>query len=438
MSNLTTRVEFAEKFAPLFRPHRYKVFHGGRGAGKSWAVARALLVLAASRQLRILCGRELQNSIKDSVHKLLCDQIEAIGYEDHFRTTDNAIRCSNGSEFIFSGIRHNVKKIKSMEGVDIVWLEEAETVSENSWRILIPTIRKAGSEIWVTFNPDQDSDPTYKRFITNPPPSAVVTKVNWYDNPWFPDELRIEKDHDYSVDPDAADHVWGGKTNKRSNVQILFGKWVVEPFDVGDGFDGPYQGADWGFAQDPTTLVRLWIREFERDGKTFRDLYIEREAYKVGVDVVDTPELFDTVPGAKNYVTRADNARPETISHMKQHHYPRVIAAEKGPGSVEDGIMHLRGFNKIIIHPRCVHAAQEARLWKWKTDRLTGDILPVPEKKHDHIMDAARYALEPIMKRRKKSYDDYKSAGKRRAATPATKTAHRPGGGFKARTGGIL
>ena len=153
---------------------------------------------------------------------------------------------------------------------------------------------------------------------------------------------------------------------------------------------------------------------------------------------MDTPELFDTVPGAKNYVTRADNARPETISHMKQHHYPRVIAAEKGPGSVEDGIMHLRGFNKIIIHPRCVHAAQEARLWKWKTDRLTGDILPVPEKKHDHIMDAARYALEPIMKRRKKSYDDYKSAGKRRAATPATKTAHRPGGGFKARTGGIL
>ena len=403
------RVELPTKIEFLFKPSRYKVAYGGRGGAKSWSFARVLIVMAAKYKLRILCVREIQNSIRESVHRLLKDQIFELGYQDVFRITDSSITCINGSEFIFAGIRTNVSKVRSMEGIDICWVEEAEAVSEDSWAILIPTIRKTGSEIWASFNPDQATDPTYKRFVTNRPPKSIVVEIGWEDNPWLPEELRAEKDYLYSVDSEAADHVWGGKTRQRSKAEILGGKWVVQAFEPQDDWHGPYQGADWGFATDPSTLVRVWVSGDPE--KMDHTLWIERERYGIGVDNDELPAHFDKIEEelpkdkdelpnilARTLATEGDNARPETISHMKRHGYPRMRACKKWSGSVEDGIRHLRGYKKIVIHPRCTHAIEEARLYSYKTDKLTGEVLPVIIDKHNHIWDPVRYALGPLIR----------------------------------------
>lgn len=387
------RAVMPRKLAFLRRPRRYKVAYGGRGGAKSWSFARQLLIDGLERPLRVLCARELQVSIADSVHKLLADQIEALNLGAWYAVQQQTIRGRNGSEFIFAGLRNNVTKIKSMEGVDRVWVEEAETVSEESWRVLIPTVRKAGSEIWVSFNPREESDPTYRRFVLSPPPEATVAKIGWRDNPWFPAELRREMEYDYSVDPDAAAHVWGGECRSQSDAQVLRGKWTVESFEPRDGLDGPYLGADWGFAQDPTALVLAWI------DAAANTLYVEREAYGVGVDIDATPALFDAVPGARVRVIRADSARPETISYVRRNGYPKIEAAEKWPGSVEDGIAFLRSFARIVVHSRCRRFAEEARLYSYKTDRLTGDVLPAVVDAHNHLIDALRYALSPLIRR---------------------------------------
>ena len=196
-------------------------------------------------------------------------------------------------------------------------------------------------------------------------------------------------EYDYRVDPDSASHVWGGECKKISDAQVLKGKWVIETFDPKPTWQGPYFGADWGFSQDPTTLVKCWIHE--------RKLYIEHEAYGVGVEITETPALFDSIEGSRKHTIRADSARPETISHIKRSGF-RVVGAKKGPGSVEEGVAFLRSFEQIIIHPRCKYTAQEARLYSYKVDKLTGDILPVLVDNHNHMIDAIRYALEPFIK----------------------------------------
>ncbi len=381
---------WAAHFSP---PARYKVAWGGRGSGKSWSFARMLLLRAAEKPIRVLCARELQISIKDSVHRLLSDQVHAMGLSDKFDVGQSYIRGINGAEFIFKGLRHNAAEIKSMEGIDVCWVEEAQAVSERSWELLIPTIRVPGSEIWISFNPDQATDPTYKRFVTSPPDGAIVRRVNWDDNPWFPPDLERERAHMARTDPDAYAHVWLGECRSYSDAQVLNGKWVIDVFEPEATWQGPYFGADWGFAKDPTALVKCWIDA--------RILYVEHEAYGVEVPLDDTPELFSRVPGAREHVIRADCARPETINHLINHGWPNVTAAKKWPGSVEDGIEFLRSFEQIIIHERCKHAAEEARLWSFKTDRLTGDVLPSLVDANDHIWDAARYALGPIIRARK-------------------------------------
>jgi len=169
-----------------------------------------LLILGAKSPMRILCAREFQTSIKDSVHKLLSDQIIALGLDGFYEITQASIRGQNGTEFFFAGLKNNITNIKSFEGVDICWVEEAQTVSKTSWNILIPTIRKEKSEIWITFNPELESDETYQRFIVSPPENAIIQKINWYDNPWFPDTLRFEKDSLKNRDPEAYNTVWEG------------------------------------------------------------------------------------------------------------------------------------------------------------------------------------------------------------------------------------
>ena len=393
---VATRIEIGERARFLYQERaRYKVLYGGRGSLKSWSAARTLLLMGGERRLRILCAREFQNSIADSVHRLLADQIALMGMGDLYAVQKASIQGTNGTEFIFAGLRHNITSLKSLEGIDICWVEEAEAVSEESWQVLEPTIRTPGSEIWVTFNPGMETDPTYQRFVVRKRDDAIVVKVGWKDNPWLPAVLRKQAEDMLRTDPEAYDHVWGGETWSRSEAQVFSGKWIVDEFtpvsggrDRSKNWDGPYYGADWGFAADPTVLVRAWIYD--------KRLYIEHEAFAVGCELDDTPALFDSVPGSRDHVIRADNSRPETISHIKQRGF-NIEAVDKWPDSVKDGITCLRGFDKIVIHPRCRNFQQEARLYKYKTDRLTGDILPVVIDKHNHGWDATRYALAPFI-----------------------------------------
>lgn len=373
-------------------PSRYKVMRGGRGGLKSWGFARVGVLIASVRKIRFLCTRELQNSIQESVHYTLKSQIDALDLGPYFRVQKNSITSSTGSEFIFAGIRNNPKKIKSTEDVDVCWVEEAENISEASWQNVIPTIRKPGSEIWVGFNPDLEKDPTSQRFIESRPPNARIIETNWRDNPWLSDELRQEKDYLARVDPDAYEHVWEGGYRRNSAAQVLKGKYAIEAFEPQSTWSGPYFGIDWGFSADPTAMVKMWV--------CGRTLYIEDEAYGIRVEIDHLPELFDKIAGAVKYAARADNARPETISYMQQHGYPRVVAGAKWTGCVEDGIEHLRSYEKIVIHPRCRHTALEALLWSFKVDKLSGDVLPELVDKHNHCWDAARYGLEPMIKRR--------------------------------------
>jgi len=379
----------------LFAPNkRYRVLRGGRGSAKSWSAARAVVALTYSKPLFVLCGREIQNTLADSVHRLLVTQIEALGFSPWFDVQKERIRSSCGSEIIFRGIRdQNAHSLKSLEGADIAWIEEGETLTNHSLKVLGPTIRKPGSEIWITFNPDLETDPVYQRFVVNPlPPRSIVATMNWQDNPWFHEsrEMVEDKDYLYRVDPEAAANVWGGQCRTNSEAQVLRGKCFVESFEPAPGWDGPYQGADWGFSQDPTALVRFWVYD--------RQLFIEHEAYGVGVDIDATPAMFDKVPGSRLVTTRADNARPETISYMQRHGYPNVVACAKWDGSVEDGVAFLRQFAKIVIHPRCRHTFEESRLWAYKKDRLTGDITTDLVDKHNHTWDAIRYGLEPMIR----------------------------------------
>ena len=219
--------DFPEKLQCLFTPNRYKILYGGRGGAKSWGIARALLILGTNKTLRILCARELQISIKDSVHKLLSDQIDAIGLTGFYEIQNASIRGKNGTEFSFAGLRSNVTQIKSYEGIDICWVEEAQMVSKTSWNVLIPTIRKEGSEIWVSFNPELEEDETYQRFVLHPPDGAIVEKINWSDNPWFNDVLRAEMEALKVRDHDSYLTVWEGLCRKTIDGAIFGNELAV-------------------------------------------------------------------------------------------------------------------------------------------------------------------------------------------------------------------
>jgi phage terminase large subunit len=380
---------FPRKLQFLFRPKRYKVLHGGRGGAKSWGIARALIIKALEGKELILCAREFQNSIAESVHRLLEEQINAMGFGAAFDVQQKTITCKQtGSEFIFAGLRKDVQKIKSTEGITICWVEEAEKVSAHSWEVLIPTIRRQGSEIWISFNPEDETDPTSQKFLVNPPPDSVVQEINWQDNPWFPETLRKEKDYLYRVDADAAEHVWGGRFNTRSDAQIFKGKCILEDFEPHETWNGPYFGQDFGFSTDPAATVKMWINGTR--------LYIEHEAVGLGLTNDDMAQLIKAIPGADQHILRADSSRPETIVEM-QNRDLKMVACKKWTGCVEDGIQYLRSFEQIVIHPRCKNQWMEARLYKYKIDKLSGDVLPIIIDKHNHGWDAIRYGLEPMI-----------------------------------------
>lgn len=384
------RFELPKKLLYLINDKsRYKVAYGGRGSGKSWSAARCLILKALESKIRILCTRQLQTSIANSVHKLLSDSIFELGFQDYFDITRDSIRCKNGSEFFFKGIQNNINEIKSIEGIDYCWVEEAQSVSEESWEVLIPTIRKENSEIWVTFNPDREEDATYSRFVTNPPPDSIVRLVNYNDNPWFPDVLRKEMEYCKETDFAKYEHIWLGKTVIDTDLQVYHGKFELKEFDTPEDTTF-YYGADWGFANDPTAVIRCFIKD--------QCLYIDYESGGVGVEFEELPQLFNAIPDIRRWDIRADSARPETISYMSRQGY-RVKACPKWKGSVEDGIEYIRSFRRIYVHPRCKHTYEEFKFYSYKQDKNTGDVLPVVLDKNNHYMDALRYALNPYIQK---------------------------------------
>lgn len=387
----TLRIETPRAFRPLLKPARYKGAFGGRGSAKSHTFAEMLLERCLMQPTRAVCVREHQRTLDDSVKRLLEDKIQHYELGGHFRTLKTHIETPRGGTIIFLGLKdHTAESIKSLEGFDVAWVEEAQVLSQRSLDLLTPTIRVPGSEIWFTWNPRAATDPVDRFLRTKPvPPQAVVVEVNYRDNPWFSDELQREMEWARAHDPEKYAHVWLGKYEQLTEARV-FKNWSIDDFDTPDDAVF-YFGGDWGFAQDPTCLVRCWIEG--------RRLYIDAEAYAVGVEIEDTPALFDSIEDgmAREWVITADSARPETISHMKRHGYPKMRAANKGAGSVEEGVKFLQSYD-IIVHPRCKHTIDELTLYRYRTDIRTGQVLPKLEDKKNHVIDSLRYATEQARK----------------------------------------
>jgi phage terminase large subunit len=402
---------------------RFKVLYGGRGGAKSWSIARALIIIAmreypenpstgertswpipldtAAVPCLIVCAREFQSTIRDSVHRIISQQIFLMGLGRYFVIEKTSIRCLlTGAEFVFKGIARDPNGIRSLEGGKYWWLEEAHNISAESWEIIEPTARRKGSEIWCSYNPDTDEELNEHTI-----PKAIVKKINWRQNHWFPPELDAARRHMLRTDPEAYDHVWEGNTKRLTDAVIFKNKYVITTFITPSWAQFRF-GADFGFAVDPSTLIRMWMgpRMEDLNGrdafKSRECLYIDQEAYAVGCDLRDMDRLmYSKVEQSKRWPIKGDGSRPESISFLRGEGY-NITAAEKWPGSVDDGIAHLRAFDKIYIHESCQWMATEARLYSYKVDKKTGLILPDVKDAHNHCWDACRYGLDGFIQRR--------------------------------------
>jgi phage terminase large subunit len=387
----TLSIQTPRIFLPMLKPARYKGLHGGRGSGKSHFFAEALIERCLMHSgTRWACIREVQKSLEQSVKRLLDDKIEALGVGHMFNSKQYEIETPGGGVIIFQGMQnHTADSIKSLEGFDGAWVEEAQSLSQRSLELLRPTIRKeyadgTTSELWFSWNPSLETDPVDVLLRgDNPPPDSVVIEVNYLDNPWFPNVLKAEMEYDRGRDPDKYAHVWLGEYQRNSEARV-FKNWTIEEFDI-DPNAIIRQGADWGFAVDPTVLVQSYI--------VGRKLYVPYEAYRVGCEIADTPALFMTIPDSEKWPIIADSARPETISHMQKNGFPKIMPAVKGPKSLEEGVEFLKTFD-IVVHPRCKHTIDELTLYSYKIDPLTNLVMPVLDDKDNHVIDALRYACE--------------------------------------------
>jgi phage terminase large subunit len=396
------QIQTPEVFEPLLVPSRYKGVHGGRGSGKSHFLAELLIERCVMERTDAVCVREVQKTLTQSVKKLLEGKIEALGVGSMFDVQESKIICPHGGIIIFQGMQnHTADSIKSLEGFDIAFTEEAQSLSQRSLDLLRPTIRKPGSELWFAWNPSKETDPI-DQFLRGPEvyPGSIVVEANFSDNPWFPDVLRQEMEYDRSRDPDKYAHIWLGAYQQNSEARV-FRNWKIEDFERPAGTVHRL-GADWGFSVDPSVLVRCDIQG--------NRLYVDWEAYAVGCEIVNLPELFMGVPEAEKWPITADSARPETISHMQKNGFPKIRAAIKGAKSLEEGVEFLKSFD-IVVHPRCKHLIDELTLYSYKVDKLTGTVLPILADKDNHIIDALRYACEGARRAGKTAvYDFSKSA----------------------------
>lgn len=403
------QVQIIPKLIPVFSEPRvmYRTAWGGRGSGKT----RTFAVMAAIRGYMyaeqgisgvVLCGREFMNTLSDSSMEEIKQAIKEVPFlNDYYDLGESYIRTKNRMvEFLFAGLRQNLDSIKSKARILLCWVDEAESVSQAAWDKLEPTIRGIDdAEIWVTWNPEKKGSPCDKKFrherIYDPDNGELIgigTEINWRDNPRFPKILdRQRRIALRNLPPEKYNWIWEGGYNENSEAQIFANKYVVQEFTPDPYYwDGPYQGLDFGFANDPSAFVRAWIYN--------HCLYIDVDCGALGIE---TDQLYGFVKSycadVDKVTTRADNARPESISALRRQNM-KVVACEKGKGSVEDGIAFIRSFEKIYIHPRAKHTKAEFDNYSYKVDRLTGEVLPIIIDKHNHWVDALRYALEPIMK----------------------------------------
>ncbi|MCX8607148.1 PBSX family phage terminase large subunit [Gilliamella sp. B3766] len=400
----TEQIQLPKKLISVFVAEnvRYRGAYGGRGSAKtrSFALMTAVKGYQFAEEGKsgvILCAREFMNSLADSSMEEVKQAIHSIDWlKDYYDIGQNYIRTKNGLvSYVFCGLRHNLDSIKSKARILLCWVDEAENVSEIAWRKLTPTVRETDSEIWVTWNPETDGSPTDKRFRQNPPENSIIVELNYSDNPFFPDVLEQERLNDLArLDYASYAWIWEGAYLENSDKQVLSGCYKVEAFDnnLYKKADRLLFGGDFGFANDPNTLIRSFI---------LNDcLYIEYEAYGLHIELDEMPAFYDSVPESRKWIIKGDCSRPETISHIKRKGF-NISAAKKWQGSVEDGIAYLRGFKQIIIHPRCKHTAEEARLYSYKSDRVTNEVLPVIEDKNNHCWDAVRYSLDGYIKHKR-------------------------------------
>ena len=414
-----------------WRPSRYKVLYGGRGSGKSVTVARILLQRMRERKERILCGRELQNSIEDSVHKDLSDEIDALGWLNEFDIQQKRIlHLRTGSEAIFKGVRHNVKEIKSTRGVTIFWGEEAQAFTRDSLRIIDPTIRMPGSELWFTFNPELAEDPVWQDFVVEKPENCISAEVNYTDNPYFGEtaleQVRLKSLH---RDPEEYDWIWEGKIRKRAHAVVFRNR--VETGDKGDPSHRwifseptdarPHIGLDFGYADDPAACVRCFVyADPSSEQPEAESLFVTHEAFGQHIELDDLavmvlggtvshghePETrsrtYPGVPDVAKWPVKCDASQPAMISGLRRGMGGRPMlnatAADKWPGSIEDGIAHLKAYRRIIVHPRCVNMLREFRMYSYKVDK-NDEVLPVILDKNNHGIDALRYSLDGVIQR---------------------------------------
>lgn len=384
-------------FEPLLGEARYKGAHGGRGSGKSHFFAGLIVEESISTQIRAVCAREVQKSLDQSVKQLIEDQIanvqslmdvHGLAHLARFKIRDSWIEGPNDSYYTFVGMAdQTARSVKSMERYNRAWLEEAQDIKQRSLDLIRPTIREEGSQIYASWNPKDPDDPIEK-LLRGPKriANSIVVEANYLDNPWFPNVLREEMEYDLRHNPEKHEHVWLGKFWLQSDRRV-FNNWRIDAFETPLNVPVWRYGADWGYAVDPTVLVRSFTA-----GST---LFIDYEAYKVGCKIDLVPELFDTIQRghARKHPIVADSARPDMIDYMKRHGYPLIKPAEKGQGSVEDGIEFLKNFN-IVVHPRCKHTIDELKTYSWKVDPKTEKVLPILVDKHNHVIDSLRYAAE--------------------------------------------
>lgn len=393
------QIQTARVFAPLLNPKRYKGAFGGRGSGKSHFFAEMLIERCViDPTTRAVCIREVQLSLKESVKALIEDKIKKLKVTRYFRVLVSHIEVLDEDgvcqgRIIFMGMQdHTAESIKSLEGYDIAWVEEAQSLSVTSWDLLRPTLRKPGSEIWCSWNPKSPKDPVDAFFRNNPQPNSICVEANYNDNPWFPEEQRQDMEYDRRRDPDRWTHIWGGGYQKMSEARV-FKNWRVgarEEFDARDVIAAfPRYGGDWGYSKDPSVAIKIKI--------VGRKLYVMGECYKVGCEIDHLPELFDKLDGGemRKWPLIADSARPETISYMQRHGYPRIKAAKKGVGSINEGVEFLKSYD-IIVHPDCTHTIEELTLYAYVVDKHTQEILPELDDKDNHVIDSLRYACESV------------------------------------------
>jgi phage terminase large subunit len=365
--------EFPERLRCLFVPPlgqmRYRVLYGGRGGAKSWGIARALLILGSQRKLRILCARQTMKSIADSVHHLLASQIKELGLDGVWTVEQARIYNQLGSEFIFDGLQHNVANIKSKEAVDITWVEEAQNVTKASWETLIPTIRKEGSEIWASFNPELDTDDTYVRFCLTPPPKSIVQKIGWEDNPYFPQVLREEMEHLRSTDERAYDHVWGGACRSAVEGAIYEAELAKAEAEgrlarlIADPSKPVNTAWDLGFGDG----VAIWV--WQQVGLEVRLLdYIENERKAVDWYIKELQRL-DYVWGT-DYMPWDANGGQANLTGKSIADFARSLGRKVQvlpQGKVHNRINELRmKFPQLLIDSqKCADGLQALRHYEW-------------------------------------------------------------------------